>query len=70
MCWLGLKKSNSSRAARLSLGTREEKMSGIGMTSTRTRTRMVERMRAESHVGRAHGSEGHDVTKADVSVRS
>ncbi|MGB9225281.1 cytochrome c oxidase subunit I, partial [Mycobacterium sp.] len=31
---------------------------------------MVERMRAESHVGRAHGSEGHDVTKADVSVRS
>jgi protein-L-isoaspartate(D-aspartate) O-methyltransferase len=27
--------------------TREEKMSGIGMTSTRTRTRMVERMRAD-----------------------
>src|SRR5438876_3875044 len=27
--------------------TREEKLSGIGMTSTRTRTRMVERLRAD-----------------------
>jgi cytochrome c oxidase subunit 1 len=32
---------------------------------------MVERMRAESHVGRAHGEEGSDVTRADeVDVRS
>src|SRR4029434_11293677 len=29
------------------MATREEKMSGIGMTSTRTRSRMVERLRAD-----------------------
>jgi len=32
---------------------------------------MVERMRAESHVGGGHGPEGHDVTKLDdVDVRT
>jgi cytochrome c oxidase subunit 1 len=31
----------------------------------------VERMRAESHVGRSHGHEGSDVTRLDdVDVRS
>ena len=29
------------------MGTLGEKMSGIGMTSTRTRNRMVDRLRAE-----------------------
>ena len=29
------------------MGTLGEKMSGIGMTSTRTRNRMVERLRAD-----------------------
>ena len=36
-----------------------------------TESRRVERMRAESHVGRAHGHEGKDVTRLDdVNVRS